>query len=67
MKNAASEGPIVNGAAMHETGEAGPDLLPLAVDFVSEEAAPIGPILGLMASSKNCVGSRPATNEAEHS
>jgi CRP/FNR family transcriptional regulator, cyclic AMP receptor protein len=39
MKNSASEGPIINGATMHKAGKAGPDLLPLPVDFASDKGA----------------------------
>src|SRR5262249_5266238 len=39
MKNAASEGPIINGATMHKASKAGPDLLPSPIDVISEEAA----------------------------
>ena len=39
MKDAASEGPIINGATVHEAGKAGPDLMSLPVDVVSEEGA----------------------------
>ena len=39
MQDAASERPVMDRAAVQEAGEVGADLLPLPVDFVTEEGA----------------------------
>ena len=39
MQDAASERPVIDRAAVQEAGEVGADLLPFAIDFVSEDGA----------------------------
>ena len=39
MQDAASERPVIDRAAVHEAGKVGADLLPFAIDFVSEDGA----------------------------